>query len=364
MSRRVFALLIAAAELAATPALAQYYELSPADRVRLDALARQQAEEDAKYHAEMRAAKAKLLRSAALPAERNPLLGKWKVEGAGRSRGKDEFSQLMGMLNNPGRAMCEGLFGSGITEFKPASWSSIDSHGDDSLGPIQYRGDAKRVWAVPEHKGFYFLGFEVISPNRVTLIGVEDCPLVREGASPAATQGSASNRTPAPPNRSGATSAPPAQTASVAPSASQSSRPSDEVCRLTLLDKLGTVGLNQVRQVLDVRYKETLRGTVPNTQNLRLDVRGSGCDDPRLNATLYDFDANGILQSITYVWARPAGPAPAPIFSERVATLSRFHALPPPQSPGRLQADTAMGRLILQDMPERDLLLEAYRALR
>jgi hypothetical protein len=99
---------------------------------------------------------------------------------------------------------------------------------------------------------------------------------------------------------------------------------------------------------------------VPNTQNLRIDARGSACDDPRISATLYDFDGNGTLQSITYVWARPAGPTPAPIFSERMKTLSIFHSLPSPQSPGRLQADTSLGRLILQDMPERNLLLEAY----
>jgi hypothetical protein len=49
---------------------------------------------------------------------------------------------------------------------------------------------------------------------------------------------------------------------------------------------------------------------------------------------------------------------------ERVQTLSRVNpgGLPPPQSPGRLQADTIMGRLILEDLPERNLLLEAYKA--
>jgi len=69
-----------------------------------------------------------------------------------------------------------------------------------------------------------------------------------------------------------------------------------------------------------------------------------------------------MLQSVTYVWDRPPGPAPAPIFQERVAQLARFHPLPPPQASGRLQADTALGRLTLQDMPERNLLLEAYAA--
>lgn len=80
---------------------------------------------------------------------------------------------------------------------------------------------------------------------------------------------------------------------------------------------------------------------------------------------LYDFDANGMPQSITYVWARPAGPAPAPIFQERAGTLALNHpGLPPPQSPGRLQADTSLGRLVLQDLPERGPLLEAYAATR
>lgn len=79
---------------------------------------------------------------------------------------------------------------------------------------------------------------------------------------------------------------------------------------------------------------------------------------------MYDFDANLMLQSVTYVWARPPGPAPAPIFSKRIAQLSRFHKLPPPQSSGRLQADTSLGRLILEDLAERNLLLEAYKTPR
>jgi hypothetical protein len=159
-----------------------------------------------------------------------------------------------------------------------------------------------------------------------------------------------------------AAAAPPTQMASVAPQPSTPGRPSPEICRQTLLDKLGVVGVNQVRQMADLRFTETLEGKVPNTQNLRIDARSSACDDPRIKATLYDFDADGMLQSITYVWARPSGPAPAAIFNERIATLSRFYQLRAPQSPARLQADTSMGRLILEDMPERNLLLEAYKS--
>ena len=321
---------------------------------------------NAQTQADLKAARARLLKMAPLPDARNPLLGRWRVEGAARSRKKDDMSTLMGMLNNPGGAMCEALFGSGVTEFKPKTWSSIDSYGDDSLGPIHYRGEGKVVWAVPESKMFNFFGFEFASPDRMTLVGVERCTLVRAGAA-------APSATTAPPGNARAAVAGPSiphkagtlpQVAAVAPSPPPSTlaRPSPEVCRNTLLDKLGVVGVNQVRAMSDVRFKEAaIEGKVPNTNNLRIDLRGSACDDPRIKATLYDFDANGMLQSITYVWDRPAGPAPAPIFSERITQLSRFHSLPPPQSPGRLQADTSLGRLILQDMPERNLLLEAYK---
>lgn len=317
---------------------------------------------NAQSQVDLKAARARLLKMAPLPDARNPLLGRWRVERVGRSSRKGDLGQLMSMLSNPGGAMCETLFGSGVTEFKPKTWSSIDSYGDDSLGPIHYRGEGKIVWAVPESKMFSFFGFEFASPDRMALVGVEGCTLVRAGAA-------AASATTAPPGNARAAPAGPAagappQVAAVAPAPPRSTlaRPSPEVCRNTLLDQLGKVGINQVRAMSDVRFKDMpIEGKEPNTGNLRIDLRNSACDDPRIKATLYDFDANGMLVSITYVWDRPAGPAPAPIFQERVGTLARFHSLPPPQSTGRLQGDTSLGRLVLQDMPERNLLLEAYK---
>ncbi len=106
----------------------------------------------------------------------------------------------MGMLSNPGRALCDTLFGAGsVTDFKPKTWSSIDAYGDDSLGPIHYRGEGKVVWAVPESKMFNFFGFEFASADRMTLVGVDGCILVRAGAAP---QGAAV--APSPPPRSAA----------------------------------------------------------------------------------------------------------------------------------------------------------------
>ena len=316
-----------------------------------------------------------------LPVERNVLLGNWRLEGGGQQSGVLEFGltgrgatpgfgEMMGFMKSieSGQLTCDMSFGRGIT-FTPTTFSSGGAAGIVG-GPVAYRSRKKGVIvAIPGDSRANPMFFEIVGPDRIVSVNV-GCALVRVGA-PAAN--AAANATTAPGNaRAGAAgpSAPPAtsalpQVAAVAPAPPPSTlaRPSPEVCRNTLLDKLGMVGVNQVRAMADVRFKEAaIEGKVPNTNNLRLDLRGSACDDPRIKATLYDFDANGMLQSITYVWERPPGPAPAPIFSERVTQLSRFHSLPPPQSPGRLQADTSLGRLILQDMPERNLLLEAYKA--
>jgi hypothetical protein len=237
-------------------------------------------------------------------------------------------------------------------------------------GPVAYRSRNKQVIvAIPGDSRANPMPFTIAGPNRI--VWADTCALVRVGA-PGAN--AASNAATAPGNARAAVSspsAPPAagtlpQVATVAPAPPRPTlvRPSPEVCRNTLLDQIGKVGVNQVRAMSDVRFKEpAIEGKVPNTNNLRIDLRSSACDDPRIKATLYDFDADGMLQAITYVWERPPGPAPAPIFAERVTTLSRFHpSLPQPQSTGRLQGDTSLGLLIVQDMPERNLLLEAYKA--
>lgn len=313
-----------------------------------------------------------------LPAERNVLLGSWRVEsggqgggvtGLGQGNGTDRNAmarELLTTLSNP----CVLMFGKGIT-FAPSTYSIQALDGSVFRGSVDYSSTQKQVILAITQETWKTLPFEIEGPNRIVW-GRFGCALVRVGT-PGAN--AAANAIPAPGNAragaSGATVSPATgarpQMAAVAPSPPPSTlaRPSPEVCRNTLLDKLGVVGVNQVRAMSDVRFKEmAIEGKVPNTNNLRIDLRGSACDDPRVKASLYDFDANGMLQSITFVWDRPPGPAPAPIFQERVAQLSRFHSLPPPQAPGRLQADTSLGRLTLEDLPERNLLLEAYKAPR
>ncbi len=318
---------------------------------------------------DFRALGKELLRLPPLPVERNVLLGSWRLEGGGQQNKILEFGltgkgatpgmgELMGFMKSieSGQLTCDMSFGGGIT-FTPTTFSSGGAAGIAG-GPVAYRSRKKQVIvAIPGDSRANPMFFEIVGPDRIEAVNV-GCALVRVGA-PAAN--AAANSTTAP----GSVRTAAANLAAVAPSPPRSTlaRPSPEVCRNTLIDKLGVVGVNQVRAMSDVRFKEmAIEGKVPNTNNLRIDLRGSACDDPRIKAMLYDFDVNGMLQSVTYVWDRPAGPAPAPIFQERLAQLSRFHSLPPPQSPGRLQADTSLGRLILQDQPERNLLLEAYAA--
>ncbi len=236
--------------------------------------------------------------------------------GAGASkvtaspRGRTNWDKRWPCWPTPAAPLCQFTFGDGITEFKSKTWASIDGYGDDSLGPIAYRADGKRLFALPA-KGIEIMGFDVVSPNRIEVFNLPGCALVRVTGTTTATQSGPSNRAPpasgvgAPPPAAGAAKS---STAAASPSApSTLSRLSPEVCRNTLLDKLGTVGVNQVRAMSDVRFNEpAIEGKVPNTNNLRIDLRGSACDDPRLKATLYDFDANEMLQSITFVWERPA----------------------------------------------------------
>jgi hypothetical protein len=368
--------------VAAAPAAAQYVDPDTCSMANASCYqARKERDEKNEAAAQSAAAEAaqkeKLLRLPPLPVERNVLLGNWRVEnggqgggvtGLGQGKGTDRNAmarELLTTLSNP----CVLMFGRGIT-FAPSTYSIQALDGSVSRGSVDYRSTQKQV-ILAVTRNWRILSFEIEGPNRV-VSALFGCALVRVGAPAVNSAANVATATGNARTSASAPSAPPAagalpQVAAVAPSPPPSTlaRPSPEVCRNTLLDKLGVVGVNQVRAMSDVRFKEiAIEGKVPNTNDLRIDLRGSACDDPRIKATLYDFDADGMLQAITVVWDRPAGPAPAPIFQERVTTLSRFHSLPPPQSPGRLQADTSLGRLVLQDMPERNLLLEAYAARR
>ena len=198
-------MLLLASLIASSPVHAQRYtdyELSPADRTRLDVLGREQAREDAKAIAELKALRDKLLRLPPRAPERNRLLGQWKVEN--RARKKGEMAQMFDMLANIERAKCEFLFGAGsVTEFRPKDWASIDGCGNDTLGSVAYRSDGKTVWMIPEKSistGMMFFAFDFVNESRVNVVTPtvnEDCTLNRVSSSTQAAQGGAVTRAPA-----------------------------------------------------------------------------------------------------------------------------------------------------------------------
>ena len=152
-----------------------------------------QARQQGDYAASLEALRVRLLASPALPPDRNPLLGRWRVATGAGQRGGDELSQLMGMLSNPGGAMCEVVFGGGVVEFKPESWASNDSSGDDSLGPIQYRSQGKQIFALPG-QGLPLLGFDIVDKGTIREFRLENCVLVRIGTQPAAASTASTNQ--------------------------------------------------------------------------------------------------------------------------------------------------------------------------
>ncbi|MEJ0086441.1 MAG: hypothetical protein WDO72_12205 [Pseudomonadota bacterium] len=214
------------------------------------------------------------LTTAPLPAQRNGLLGQWKLDKT-KTAAANPFAELNAMISRPA---CEMVFGDGIWDFRAeALWSNDEGFGEQMMTEVDYRGNEGIVGVVP--KTFMrLLVFKVVDRNRVqeltsTRIGADPCTFVRVGGGKAVTA-------PAPAGRVAsavATNAP-----AVAPPRSTLDRPSREVCAMTLLDKLGQVGVNQARAMSDVRFKEpAIEGVAPGTGGLRIDLRGSVCDDQR-----------------------------------------------------------------------------------
>jgi hypothetical protein len=241
------------------------------------------------------------LRLPPLPVERNVLLGSWRLEGGGQQNKVLEFGltgkgatpgmgELMGYMKSieSGQLACDMSFGRGMT-FTPTTFSSGGAAGIAG-GPVAYRSRKKNVIAaIPGDSRANPMFFEIVGPNRIVWGG--SCALVRVGA-PAAN--AAVNTATAQGAARMAAASP-----TTVPSRSTLARPSPEVCRNTLIDMLGKVGTNQVRAMSDVRFKEmAIEGKVPNTNHLRIDLRGSACDDPRIKATLYDFEGHRVRATV------------------------------------------------------------------
>lgn len=194
--------------------------LSAEERGRLDGIKASQAAEDAKNEAgltaaRMRAAQA-LRKTPPLPAERDALLGSWRLRDGQRPKAnavdvltssRSGLAESLAALSSFDNFGCQVDWAGGIT-FTPSTYSQRKAGGRVVEGaPIAYRsgrrGAKQVIVAITDYD--HAMAFEIASPN--SIVDDKGCVLVRVGA-PAAN--AAANAPTAPGN---------ARTAAASPSA-------------------------------------------------------------------------------------------------------------------------------------------------
>lgn len=142
---------------------------------------------------DMAALRSRLEKQPALPASRNPLLGRWQQPAQPQASGIDPLSQMIQMVGN---GSCTALFGDGGVEFRADRWIVTDSDGATDLGPVAYRAgkDPSIVFVLPQ-RGAQLLPLQFEGRDRWSLIGAAvPCVMVRSGA----PQTTGAGRAPAP----------------------------------------------------------------------------------------------------------------------------------------------------------------------
>jgi len=128
---------------------------------------------------DFRALGKEMLRLPPLPAERNVLLGSWRLEGGGQQSRVLEFGltgkgatpgmgELMGFMKSidSGQLACDMSFGRGVT-FTPTTFSSGGAAGIAG-GPVAYRSRKNQVIAaIPGDSRANPMFFEIVGPNRI-----------------------------------------------------------------------------------------------------------------------------------------------------------------------------------------------------
>jgi hypothetical protein len=132
------------------------------------------------------AARAKWQKQPPLPADRNPLLGKWTRPASTRPDPNDPFGQLQALAKG---GLCEVLFGGGVFEFRVDRLMGMDGRTrEQELDRVEYRGDAKHVVVLPKTT-LKLIEFDVDGPGRIHWAG-QNCVLVRVATPPTESAGS------------------------------------------------------------------------------------------------------------------------------------------------------------------------------
>ena len=134
------------------------------------------------------AARRDWLKQPPLPPDRNPLIGgKWTRPASTRPNPNDPFGQIQALAKG---GLCEVLFGGGMFEFRADRMMGMDERTPpQELDRVEYRGDAKHVVVLPKTT-VKLIEFDFEGADRINWKAAK-CVLVRAGAAPAASSGSA-----------------------------------------------------------------------------------------------------------------------------------------------------------------------------
>ncbi len=112
----------------------------------------------------------------ALPATKNPLLGRWSLPAVGAGNPNDLLAEITGLLQG---LECGPLIGVSELEFLPDRMISIAGDGEQSGAPVNYRGRKNGVFVVTApYRALLF--FHFLSADRVQLGSLESCTLTRQ----------------------------------------------------------------------------------------------------------------------------------------------------------------------------------------
>jgi hypothetical protein len=172
--------------------------LSPEERGQLDGIKASKAAEDAKHEAGLTAARMRqaqaLRKTPPLPAERNGLLGSWRLGDDQRSKAgavdvltssRSSLAESLAALSSFDKFGCQVDWAGGIT-FTSSTYSQRKAGGRVVEGaPIAYRsgrrGAKEVIVAITDYD--FAMAFEIASPN--SIVDDKGCVLVRVGASAA-----------------------------------------------------------------------------------------------------------------------------------------------------------------------------------
>lgn len=306
----------------------------------------------------------KLDKEPALPASKNPLLGRWRRERSAAADKNDFIGQINSMVTGVG---CDVLVGDGELEFRANTWVNFDSDGELSLGSVTYRSGTlegmKVVYVLPE-KGVVLLPLGFHSADRIQMVGIANpCILqrVKPGAAskPSATPSAAAKPATAPPTAASPAAAPPVV---VKPRAPQPPLPGAgfKIAGVTL-------GVDDVPAVAR-EVKSRGGGLWPASSIEAPDVaRAYGRDadyssfDARVSIATYDFESDEPTARLVAVTFYMPSESTRALFAERAAELIQEFSVEERATDGKLVATLEGGvQLTLQEAPAEYAVKETY----